>query len=125
MTFRLADPYATYPTPAPIDVPTSGGTERQECTLHFRLLSADRARELALESDEAYLAAAIDDWDEVSDAEGKPLECTPETIALLARIPYFVRAAINAHARFQAGLPGKTSVPSDGTGAPAAQGATR
>ncbi len=124
MTFRLASLEATYPTPVVIDVPASGGPERQECTLHFRLLEADRARELALESDAAYLVAAIGGWDHVGDADGEPLECTEANVSMLAAIPYFARAAIGAHARFQAGLPGKTSAQSPAAGAGEAQGAT-
>lgn len=125
MTFRLADQAAVYPTGVRIDVPGVDGPEAHECTLHFRLLDAEVARKLALESDEAFFLNALAGWEGIAAHDGSPLEFTPENVALLAAIPYFVRGASSAYDRFVMGLPGKTSAPPRSTGSAPGAAATR
>ncbi len=109
MTFRLADPKAAYPTPVVVDVPAADGPQRHECVLHFRLLSGEKYRDLAAEGDAALLRRVVAGWDDISAADGEPLEFSAENLSALTDIPYFSRAVVDAYLLFMAGLPGKTS----------------
>ena len=116
MTFRVADPDALYRVAVPIDVPGEDGPVRHECTLAFRLLDAPATEKLVLETDRAYVAGVVAGWEGIEGADGKPLAFSEENLALLADIPYFARAVVLEHSRWQMGLPGKTSATPRSTG---------
>lgn len=128
MTFKLADPEATYRTIVQVEVPADGGPQTQEFTAVFRLVPPEEIDELAKktgpEYDRAFLHASLKGWEDVAGADGQPLPYTPENVDLLARIPYLVRAVDRAYFRFSQGLPGKTSAQRGDTGASGPQAAT-
>ncbi len=68
---------------------------------HFRRLKRSEVRELLARAekgeveDRELLARILADWEGIEDAAGKPIPCTPETIAEIAEIPE-VAAAIAA-----------------------------
>ena len=125
MTFKLADPDATYRTEVVVDVPTpEGGTEGLSCTIHFRLLPAPVMRRLVFEGDEALLLAMVAGWDGIALADGQPLEFSEANVKLLAEHPYFARSVGDAYTRFAQGLPGKTSAQPPSTGAGRTRAAT-
>ena len=108
MTFRLADPEATYRTAVHVDVPSDDGPQTQECAVWFRLLPPGEGRALAAAGDAAFLAAVVADWEGVLEHDGAAIDCTPESISRLAEVAYFARAVGAAYFAFAAGLPGKT-----------------
>ncbi len=112
--FQLADQNTVFDYPVQVDVPGPGGRPlRQTFTAHFRLLPADELKDLTEDGvgDAVFLKRILAGWDDITDADGKPLKCTDANIEKLAAIGYFAAAVGRAYSSFAMGLPAKNSAP--------------
>lgn len=108
--FRIASPDATWTHPVRVEVPAGEGrTNTHLFTARFRLLKASKTEALLVDGDAALLREALVGWDDIEDADGSPLEFSPEALDTLLEVAYWRRATVVEYLRFASGLPEKNS----------------
>lgn len=108
--FRIASPDATWTHPVRVQVPAGDGrTTTHVFTAKFKLLKASQTEALLVDGDAALLREALVGWGDIQDADGDPLEFSPEARETLLDVAYWRRATVVEYLRFASGLPEKNS----------------
>lgn len=105
--FVLADVYE-FDWPVTVKVPVDGGIEEQACTLRYRPLPTDEAEKLAKEiaelpmaeqeaKQDELLTRTIVGWNDIRDANGRPVAFGREALAAALRWPFFKIAAYDGY----------------------------
>lgn len=97
--FKLPSPDDTFPTRCVIETPVGEESEDREIVIHFRVIAPERWDELARQGYTELARELIGGWQHVCDAEGAPLSCTAENVALCVAVPYFLRGVILGYAK--------------------------
>lgn len=104
--FKLTDKREIW-WPVKIRVPESDGNTVKYSThrvrVKFKLLGRQQLESIRTGDMEIDWPEIIVDWDGFADAEGNPLECTPENIEAVTDLVYVSRALMEAFVEAQAG----------------------